>query len=179
VRVVTFLVVLLTMAGVVALAGTGVPADSLGVADSDSVRAATVEAMYLDYRTEFAKVPDVTPADLATWLEDSTLVLVDVRKTKEREVSVIPGSVTRKHYESHAEEYNGYRVVLYCTIGYRSGKYAEKLRRDEVDAWNLAAGILGWVHAGEPVESDGEPAWRVHVYGKRWSLLPEAYEAVW
>jgi len=142
-------------------------------------RAATVEAMYRDYQSDFATVPDVAPAELVAWLADANTILVDVRKKKEREVSMIAGSITREEYESHADQYEGCRVVSYCTIGYRSGKYSERLLRDGVDAWNLAAGILGWVHAGEPVEVDEEPTMRVHVYSRQWSLLPTAYEPVW
>jgi len=145
----------------------------------DTERAAAVEAMYLDYQSDFADVPDVAAAALVEWLDDPNTILVDVRKKKEREVSIIAGSITREDYESSPEKYEGYRVVSYCTIGYRSGKYSEQLLSDGVDAWNLAAGILGWVHAGEPVESESEHTWRVHVYGRRWSLLPADYEPVW
>jgi rhodanese-related sulfurtransferase len=161
----------------VAIAFGGPP--SANESTSDAERAAAVEAMYLDYQSEFADVPDVDTADLVEWLNDPNTILVDVRKKKEREVSIIAGSITREEYESQADQYEGYRVVTYCTIGYRSGKYSERLRRDGTDAWNLAAGILGWVHAGEPVEIEGEPTLRVHVYGRQWSLLPTDYEPVW
>ena len=146
---------------------------------TDAERAAAAEKMYLDYHSEFAEVPDVAASDLAEWLDDEKTILVDVRKKKERDVSLIPGSITREEYESNADQYEGFRVVSYCTIGYRSGKYTERLLGDGVDAWNLTAGILGWVHSGQPVEHEGEQSWKVHVYGRQWSLLPGDYEAVW
>ena len=81
--------------------------------------------------------------------------------------------------EFDAEASAGKTVVAYCTIGYRSGKYTEKLRSRGIDAYNLEAGILGWVHSFRPVERDGNQVRQVHVYGKQWSLLPEWYEPVW
>ena len=170
------LVSVLLMIAAAVVIGSQPPAEESA---PDTERAGAVEAMYHDYQSEFADVPDVAPAQLVEWLDDANTVLVDVRKKKEREVSIIAGSITREEYESHADQYEGYRVVSYCTIGYRSGKYSEQLRRDGVDAWNLEAGILGWVHAGKPVQSEGEQSWRVHVYGRQWSLLPADYEPVW
>ena len=161
-----------------AITVSGPPSASEGT-PPDAERAAAVKAMYHDYQSEFANVPDVAAAELVEWLEDARTILVDVRKKKEREVSIIAGSITREEYESHSDQYEGYRVVTYCTIGYRSGKYSESLRRDGIDAWNLEAGILGWVHSGESVEHEGEQSCRVHVYGRQWSLLPADYEPVW
>jgi sodium/bile acid cotransporter 7 len=160
-----------------AITVSGPPSASEGA--PDAARAAAVKAMYHDYQSEFADVPDVATAELVEWLEDPRTILVDVRKKKEREVSIIAGSITREEYESRPDRYEGYRVVSYCTIGYRSGIYSEELRGDGINAWNLEAGILGWVHSGESVEHEGEQSWRVHVYGRQWSLLPADYEPVW
>ena len=78
------------------------------------------------------------------------LVVVDVRTEAERAVSVIKGAVTKEQYEADVNgEYVGKKIVAYCTIGYRSGKYVEKLIKDKgVDAYNLRGSILAWTHAG-------------------------------
>jgi len=39
---------------------------------------------------------------------------------------------------------------LHSTVGLRSGKYAEELRREGADASNLAGSILAWVCAAAP-----------------------------
>lgn len=38
-----------------------------------------------------------------------------------------------------------HQVVPYCTVGYRSGKYAEALQKEGFQVANLACSILGWV----------------------------------
>ncbi|RKZ13984.1 hypothetical protein DRQ53_12510 [bacterium] len=139
--------------------------------------ALAVTEKYEDYRSDFPEVPEVSPDSLAAWLADPATILVDVRKSSEREVSLIPGSITVDDFD--AADFRQHRIIAYCTIGYRSGKYAEELRDDGLDAYNLAAGILGWVHAGHEVVHNGEPTQRVHVYGRQWNLLPEGFEPVW
>jgi rhodanese-related sulfurtransferase len=145
--------------------------------DADSARAEQVESMYQDYRSDFNSAAEVSPDSLVAWLSSGDVVLVDVRKSSEREVAQIPGSITRDEFE--AGNFTDRRVVSYCTIGYRSGKYTEKLSKRGVDAYNLTAGILGWVHDFRPVERDGSQVRQVHVYGRQWSLLPAWYEPVW
>ena len=36
------------------------------------------------------------------------------------------------------------RLVVYCTIGYRSGKYAQELAKQGIKAENLEGGVLAW-----------------------------------
>jgi rhodanese-related sulfurtransferase len=143
----------------------------------DTKRSERVQKMYEDYRSDFASAAEVGTDSLAAWLSTDRAILVDVREKKERAVSRIPGAITREEFETG--NYADRRIVAYCTIGYRSGKYAERLREAGLDAWNLSAGILGWVHDFRPVEHEGIEVRRVHVYGGRWSLLPEWYESVW
>lgn len=78
----------------------------------------------------------------------------------------------------------GKRIVVYCTIGYRSGKYAMELAGQGIRAENLEGGILSWSHAGGPFQVRNDaglatPTRRVHVYDKGWNLLHPDYEAVW
>jgi sodium/bile acid cotransporter 7 len=44
---------------------------------------------------------------------------------------------------------------------------------------NLRGGLLAWVHAGGKVyDANGETR-RIHVYGRKWNLAPNGYDAVW
>ena len=45
----------------------------------------------------------------------------------------------------------------------------------------LVGGLLGWAHAGGEVVDPGtlEPTRRIHVYGRRWNLLPAGWSGVW
>ena len=105
------------------------------------------------------------------------VVLVDVRSPSARGVSVIPGAITAEHYESSRQQYAGKTVVPYCTVGGRSYLYSRKLARQGVTTLNYRDSILGWCHAGLPLQSpDGEPTSRVHPY---WNIfpLPSEYES--
>jgi rhodanese-related sulfurtransferase len=143
----------------------------------DDTKARQVETMYDDYRSDFSSAAEVDAQELADWIARDEAVLVDVRKPAERAVSSIPGSVTRDQYERG--DYTGKKVVSYCTIGYRSGKYTEQLSKRGIEAFNLEAGILGWVHDFRPVERDDLEVCEVHVYGQQWNLLPSWYKPIW
>ena len=46
-------------------------------------------------------------------------------------------------------------------------------------ASNLRGSIVSWTHVGGDLVKDGAPTKRVHVYGRKWNLLADGYEAVW
>ncbi len=147
---------------------------------SDAEKLARLEAMAAEDRRAFPEVPAVAPADLEGWLRGGRLVLVDVRTPAEQAVSRIPGALTAAEFEARRPELAGAVVVTYCTIGYRSGLYAERLRTEGWDARNLAGSLLAWTHAGGSlVDPEGRPTRRLHVYGERWDLAAAGYETVW
>ena len=136
--------------------------------------------MYGEYREDFPGIRELSVEEYGEFVRDRKFVLVDVRETKEREVSVIPGSISAEEFERRREEFADSTVIAHCTIGYRSGKFVKDLQEEGIEAYNLIGSILSWVHAGRPVvDSQGAPTTRVHVYGEKWDLLPEGYEAVW
>ena len=155
------------------------------------------------------------------------LLLLDVRSKAERDVSIIPGAISmddfertkwiNKHVHNSSPEENSPStstiaptttavptIVLYCTIGYRSGREAQRLVDDltsndvgggieigkSVDIKNLD-GILAYsfVDDAPPLMSrlsqqDGGSDFvmtrHIHSYGKEWSsaMNPE-YDAVY
>lgn len=141
---------------------------------------AGVEAMYQESRKGFPDAPDISIEELMEKAKAGKLILVDNRKPEEQEVSMIPGAVTSREFDKNPEKYRDSAVIVYCTIGHRSGYYTLKLREQGIDAYNLKGGTLAWAHAGEKFEdSNGNETNRAHVYGAEWNLLPEGYEAVW
>lgn len=136
--------------------------------------------MYEGYRDDFEGIREVRPADIAETYRTGGIVFVDVRTAEEQEVSMIPGAITKEAFEKDRESYTDKRVVVHCTIGYRSGVYVQELGEQGFEAENLAGSLLLWAHEGLPLEdSKGNSTTRVHVYGKQWDLLPEGYEGVW
>ncbi|MEM7051301.1 MAG: rhodanese-like domain-containing protein [Acidobacteriota bacterium] len=151
-------------------------ADDPGSAMTDAEKLAEIRQMYDGYRSDFPEVEDISAEELLALRENRPVVIVDVRKTKERRISTIPGAITPEELGTLPE---GALVVTYCTVGYRSGLHADKLRRQGIEVKNLAGSLLSWAHAGgDLVDAEG-PTKRLHVYGKKWNLAPEAFEAVW
>ena len=155
--------------------------------EDDARRAAEIERMVLEFSVP--SVPEITATALIAEMRDdqrtNPYVLVDVRTDDERKVSAIPGSISSAKYEADFDaSYRDKRVVAYCTIGYRSGKYVEKLIKDKgVDAYNLRGSVLSWTHAGGELVTGGdgkvEPTTRVHTFGKKWDLARSGYDSVW
>ncbi len=107
-------------------------------------------------------------------------VLVDVRSSKEQDVSIIPGAITVEQFEKDRKDHLGKTVITYCTIGVRSEHYARKLLTSGQNALNFKGSILGWCDAKYPlVTPDGKSTQRVHTYSARFSKVPAEYTAVY
>lgn len=161
-------------------AGCGGEGTVAPVRYDDEARRLAIRDMERAYHADFPDVPEWTVAVVLERVDsDSPPILVDARHPNEIAVSRIPGALTRKEFEARAEEFRERPIVAYCTIGYRSSRYARSLRKQGFDAHNLRGSILAWLHdGGEVVDADGNPVRRVHVYGSRWDLAPEGYETV-
>ena len=148
----------------------------------DQVRKEQVLSMYQSYKNRsFSDVQDITTEEYLEVSKKEEAVLVDVRTKKEMQISMIPGAITLTEFEKNKDNYKDKEVniVIYCTIGYRSGLYTEELLKENLNAYNLIGGVLGWAHAGQTFISSNGDSLRVHVYGDDWDLLPEGYESVW
>ena len=75
------------------------------------------------------------------------------------------------------------KVVVYCSVGYRSEKIGEKLQKlGFTNVNNLYGSIFEWVNRGYPViGQDGEPTQKIHTYNAKWSQWVDNGEAekVW
>lgn len=136
--------------------------------------------------TRNVDAPLIKADELKRIIDDTNLVLIDVRNAHEQAVSMLPRALTTADF---AEKFRrgipaGKRLVVYCTIGYRSGKYAMELAKQRLRAENLEGGVLAWSFAGGAfLAKDSTGAWaptqRVHVYDSEWNILHPAYKAVW
>lgn len=145
----------------------------------DASRLARAEYLYLEYRQSFPTVPEVTAAQAMRMLADGQAVLVDIRERRETEVSMIAGAITAEHYERAPHVYSDRTAIIYCTIGSRSGHYAQRLHKRGVATANLRGGVLLWAHEGGPFLAGAEPTRLVHVYGQRWDLLPQSFQSIY
>lgn len=156
--------------------------EAYAVSDSglgDQQKLDIVYGMYEDYKRAFPKVHDITPKQAMALSEKGGVVFVDTRKSKEMKISTLPGAVSKKDFLKNPEKYAEKTIVAYCTISYRSGKWAQKLARNGVQIYNLTGGILAWVlEGGKVYDADGETK-KIHVYGRKWNYPATGYESVW
>ncbi len=146
---------------------------------SDAARRAKIEALYRDYKNEFADVQDIEPAEAMRLLQAGKALFIDVREEKEQNVSMLPSAVTEKEFLKDPDRFRDRTLIGYCTISYRSGKMAEDLKARGITLLNLKGGLLAWVHAGGKVYDRNGETTRIHVYGLKWDLGPKGYTAVW
>lgn len=156
------------------------PLDNTGTLDQ-KIRAAYLNA------TEGISAPAITADTVLAGFHSGHFILVDVREDAERAVSQIPGALSLSEF---TQAYTlgslpqDKTVVVYCTIGYRSGKFSEKFIAQGIPVRNMEGGILAWVSLHGPlVQRDmmgvTTLTTQVHVYGKKWNLLPTGYQSVW
>ena len=146
---------------------------------TDTEKSAKITAMYQDYKKDFPSVQDIEPAEAMRLFQDGQALFIDVREEKEQTVSMLPGAITEKQFLKDPKQYQDRTLIGYCTISYRSGKLAEKLKAQGITLLNLKGGLLAWAHAGGKVYNQNSETKRIHVYGKKWNLGPKDYEAVW
>lgn len=146
---------------------------------SDAEKLARVEEMVAEVERRFPEVEAVTVEEAGRLIEAGSVVLVDARAEREREVSWIPGSITSEEYEEDPNRYADRTVVAYCTIGHRSSEYAKRQNEEGRPVLNLRGSLLSWAHAGGPLVGPDGPTTRLHVYGSNWDLAPARYETVW
>jgi len=127
--------------------------------------------------------------------DNNAPIFVDVRSAAERAVSVIEGSMTLDEFQAdqaddciHAQLLQESPVIVYCTIGYRSGLEATRLHQQYpgLKIFNLDSICLYAQAAAANKDlprlvdpETGEPATQIHTFGKQWDFVDRGhYESV-
>lgn len=103
-------------------------------------------------------------------------ILLDAREREEYNVSHLPAArfVGYKSFDGSAVEDlpKNKKIIVYCSVGYRSEKIAEKLKlAGFTDVSNLYGGIFEWVNQENPVVNlAGVATDSVHAYNKSWGI---------
>ncbi|MER3327952.1 MAG: rhodanese-like domain-containing protein, partial [Candidatus Kapaibacterium sp.] len=73
------------------------------------------------------------------------------------------------------------KIVVYCSVGYRSEKIAEKLQgAGYTDVSNLYGGIFEWVNQDRAVVDDqNTPTTKVHAFSRVWGVWLNKGEKVY
>lgn len=147
--------------------------------ESDDKKMDKINSMYFFYKKEFPGINDVSAKDINKNFKAEDVIFVDVREDDEMRVSMIPDAIDKRTFEKEIDQYEDKSIIVYCTIGYRSGLYTKKLKDLGYDSYNLIGGVLSWSHAlNKFIKADGGATNEVHVYGKKWDLLHSQYVSI-
>ena len=118
---------------------------------------------------EFPNVKSISTADLAKNIAAKDApVLLDVRTQEEFAVSHLSGARRVDPDATTVELPKDTPIVTYCSVGYRSAKFAQRLQAAGfTNVRNLEGSIFQWANEGRPVE----PGTKVHPYNKKWGVL--------
>ncbi len=118
-------------------------------------------------------VPIIGVSELKSDLQNT--IVLDAREQIEYNTSHIPGALYIGYDKFNPEALQGInkneKIVIYCSIGYRSEKIAEKLKKMGYNqVFNLFGSIFEWANQDYPlVDSDEKTTFTIHTYNRKWS----------
>ncbi|MDX5436227.1 MAG: rhodanese-like domain-containing protein [Pontibacter sp.] len=123
-------------------------------------------------------VPLIKPQVLYLQLSKAkkpAFILLDARSEREYQVSHLPNARYVGYEEFSLAQLQSMpkdaRLVVYCSVGYRSEKIGEKLKAAGfTNVYNLYGGIFEWVNRGYTVQNAKGPTQKVHVFSKSWGV---------
>jgi rhodanese-related sulfurtransferase len=123
-------------------------------------------------------VPQVKAAQLSLELQQhTTIILLDARENAEYKVSHLTNAkcVGYNNFDKKSVENlpKDTKIVVYCSIGYRSERVGEKLQQmGFTNVYNLYGGIFDWVNQKNMVvDASEKPVRKVHTYNRLWGKL--------
>lgn len=130
-------------------------------------------------------IPTMSVEELRRQQRD--VLIFDTREKAEYNVSHLPGAryLGYDHFEASrlAGISKDARIVLYCSVGFRSEKIGERLKEmGFTQVFNLYGSIFEWVNHGFPIEKSPErTTWEVHAYNEAWSkwVINPKIKMVW
>lgn len=107
--------------------------------------------------------------------EQQDVYIFDTREPEEYEVSHIAGAKYLGYNKFDASLLGDLpkdaKIVVYCSVGYRSEKIGKKLKKmGYTNVYNLYGSIFEWINRGyDVVDKNGEKTEKIHTYNKKWS----------
>ncbi len=130
---------------------------------------------------QFPAIETISTTQLTAWLasESPSPILIDAREREEYAVSHLPGAyhlptlAAVQQSEVNLEA----KIVVYCSVGYRSAKLAQELQKaGYAHVMNLEGSIFEWHNQGQPMFVEGESTRLVHPYNFIWKMLLDSKE---
>ncbi len=122
------------------------------------------------------KAPTISMAEVQKKQKASEkIVFLDSRESEEYKVSHMAEAIWVGYDNIDWTKINGIdkntTIVIYCSVGYRSGKLGEQLiKKGYKNVKNLYGGLFNWANnGGKIVNSSGVQTTEIHGYNKTWS----------
>lgn len=118
-------------------------------------------------------IPFISSDELLNNYENYTIL--DAREIDEYKVSHLKDAIHVGYTKFNTKKTSkalskGTPILVYCSIGYRSEKIAEKLKRKGFEVYNLYGGVFEWKNNKNTViDSSKHTTNKVHCYNKEWS----------
>lgn len=122
-------------------------------------------------------IPLVYPSQLYSVIKSPNTVVLDARGKSEFEVSHIYKAqyvgYEKFNINNIGEVSKSDSIYIYCSIGYRSEKIGEQLKKQGYkNVFNLYGGIFNWVNSGyKVIDKENNQTKNVHGYDKEWSKM--------
>lgn len=140
---------------------------------------AVFSALVACTQSDFDKMVDRTVDSETPYIYPDSLdslpnaVFLDVREKEEFDISHIDGArfVGYKSFDlaSVANVDKDLPVVVYCSIGYRSGEVGEQLMEAGfTNVLNLYGGLFYWVNNGHEIVNNSGRTQEIHGYNRLW-----------
>jgi rhodanese-related sulfurtransferase len=135
----------------------------------------SLDGLLQTYNTR--SIPYISVEELRMFQLNDTVTIMDAREPEEYAVSNIKTAINVGYNDFTSEEKELQKlnknslIVVYCSVGIRSEKIGEKLKKAGfTNVKNLYGGIFEWKHKGYPViDSTGKNTENIHVFSKHWS----------
>ncbi len=122
-------------------------------------------------------VPYLSVEELRMFQTSGSLIILDAREPEEFAVSHIKSAINvgYNHFNSEEKQFQNLSknkpIVVYCSVGIRSEKIGEKLKKAGfTNIKNLYGGIFEWKNKGFPVyDSAGKETENIHAFSEHWS----------
>jgi rhodanese-related sulfurtransferase len=100
---------------------------------------------------------ECSPSDVSTWLDEDSVLLIDVREDQELMQARIPQALhmpLSRFDPNNLPDAGGKRVAFMCAHGVRSQQVGHYLVANGLldEAYNVTGGIAAWANAGLPYE---------------------------
>jgi rhodanese-related sulfurtransferase len=145
-----------------------------------------LDDIHADIISDHAGVAQISPEAFAA-LDESDLLILDIREPEEYAVSRIPGAIwvnpsaTAETATIQIGSVEGKKVVVYCSVGRRSSIFAERVQDEmmangAISVANLERGIFGWHNDKRALVDASGRTDAVHPYDAVWKLYVERDE---